>query len=152
LALPQVRIGDVVEYRPELLERPLDRPFGVDPLLADERGGAAHEHRVLEDEQLRVEDRGELRPTHLGDAGPDLLQLLAGARPCALERGELPCHALARHGKTNNLRPLDRDQRGSQRDAVRDSYSLQPLHVSSPNPDATSPQSASTALTSSGPS
>ena len=37
LALAQIRIGDLVEHRAELVEDLLDRPLGVDALLADER-------------------------------------------------------------------------------------------------------------------
>ena len=72
-ALAQVRVRHVVEYGAQLLQRPLDRPLGVHPLLADECGGAADEHRVLENEQLRVEDGGQLCPAHRGDPGTDLL-------------------------------------------------------------------------------
>ena len=62
LALVKVRILDVVEDRGDLVERPLYRPFGVDPLRRHEIGGATHENGIVEHQELRFENRGEIGP------------------------------------------------------------------------------------------
>src|ERR671922_219710 len=48
LPLAQVRVGEIVEHFGNLVERPLDGPFRVDPLLANDRGRAADEQRIVE--------------------------------------------------------------------------------------------------------
>ena len=73
-------ILDVVEDRRDLVQRALDRPFGVDALLAEDGGRASDEHRVVQHQELRVEDGGEIRALQLGDPRADLLQLLARPR------------------------------------------------------------------------
>ena len=60
LALAQIRVGHFVEHGAELVEDLLDRPLGVDPLFAHQFGRARHEHRIVEHQQLRVEERGQL--------------------------------------------------------------------------------------------
>ena len=60
LALVQIRIVDLVEHGGDFVERALHGPLGVDALLHDDRRGAADEHRVVEHQQLRVEDGGEI--------------------------------------------------------------------------------------------
>ena len=84
LALAQVRVGDLVEDRAELVEHLLHRPLGVDALVADELGGPRHEHRIVEHQQLRVEERRQLAAAAPGDARADVGELLrASARGSA---------------------------------------------------------------------
>ena len=60
-ALAQIGIGDLVEDGAELVEDLLHRPLGVHELLANERLSARHEHRIVEHQQLRVEQRRRVR-------------------------------------------------------------------------------------------
>ena len=152
LALVQVRILDVVEHRGDLVERALHGPLRVDTLGGDQIRGAADQHRIVEHQQLRVEDGGEIGALQLRDARANLLQLLARALARALECRQLARHALRRNRKANDLSALDRDQRRTERDPRRDANPLQAFHDSSPNPDSTSSMSDCTALASSGPS
>ena len=69
LALVQVRIVNLVEHRGHFVERPLDGPFGVDALFHHDRGGAADEHRIVEHQDLRVEDRREVRAAQIERRG-----------------------------------------------------------------------------------
>ena len=135
-----------------IIEGALYRPFGVDALGGNQVRGAADEHRIVEHQQLRVEDRGEVRPLQLGDAPSDLQQLLVRANARTLERGKLARHAIRRDRKPDDLRPLNRHESRADRRPRRDADALQAFHDSSPNPDATSSISESTAFASSGPS
>ena len=86
--IAQVRVVDVVEQRRDLVERPLHRPLRVHLLLADQRPRAADEQRVVEHQQLRVEQRRQLgaRPgAQLAANGRDLL-------PRSLPRALEPRH------------------------------------------------------------
>ena len=80
LALAQVGIGDLVEDGAEFLEHLLDRPLRVHALLADDRRRPRHEHRVVEHQQLRVEERGQLGSAPPRDTRADVDQLLARSR------------------------------------------------------------------------
>ena len=111
LALVQVRILDVVEDRGQLVERALHRPFGVHALRLDDRGRAAEQHRIVEHQDLRVEDGGEVRAPQRGDPLADLLELLLGARPGAIERRQLPRDPPGGDRKPDDLRPLNGDER-----------------------------------------
>jgi hypothetical protein len=50
------------------------------PLGGDEIRCAADQHGIVQHQQLRVEDGGEVRPFQLGDAAPNLLQLFVRTR------------------------------------------------------------------------
>ena len=69
LALAEVRIRDLVEFGAELVEQLLDGPLGVHPLVSDEGLGAGHEHRIVEHQQLRIEERREVRSAPLAPRG-----------------------------------------------------------------------------------
>ena len=60
LALAQVRVVRLVEERGDLLERALQRRVGVQALGADDVGRALDQHRVVEHQQLGVEEVGVL--------------------------------------------------------------------------------------------
>ena len=68
------------------------------------------EHRIIEHQQLRVEDRRQVGALELGDASADLLELLARSLTRALERGQLTGDAIERDRKPDDLRALNRDQ------------------------------------------
>jgi hypothetical protein len=75
LALVQVWILDIVEDGGELVEGTLHRPLRVDALFAEDRRGPPDQHGVVEDEQLGVEDGGEVAALERLDAPPDLGEL-----------------------------------------------------------------------------
>ena len=152
LALAQVRVSDLVKDDAELVEYLLNRPLGIQKILAHEGLGSRHEHRVVEHQQLRIEQRRKLGPAPPTDAGTDVLQLLAGAEPALVKAAHLVCHALRRHTVAQHLRPLHEDDRTAADHAGGHADPLQALHGSSPNPDATNSASASTAACSSSPS
>ena len=62
LALAQVLVLDAREDRAELFVGAMHRPRRIDALVADDLLGAADEQRIVEHQDLRVEDRGELAP------------------------------------------------------------------------------------------
>ena len=66
LALAQVRILDGVEQLLDLVERAMYRPLRVDVFLPDEERRAAEQHRVVEDQELRFEQRREIRRRAVG--------------------------------------------------------------------------------------
>ena len=92
LSLVQVGIVDVVEDGRQLVERALHRPLRVDPLIADDDRGAADEHRIVEHQELGVEDRRQVRALELGDAPPDLFELLVAtaAAPARARTAHVP--------------------------------------------------------------
>ncbi len=89
LPLAQVGIGDLVEDGAELLEHLLDGPFRVDAIDAHDLGRARHHHRVVEHQELGIEERGELAPPAARDARPDVDELLARPRAALLEPAQL---------------------------------------------------------------
>src|SRR5262249_1570362 len=123
----------------------------VDALLPDDLARARHEHRVVEHQQLRVEDRRELGvPARY--ARTDLDELIARARPARFQPLQLLRDPLRRDLVAQHLRALDQDDRAAGDHARRDADALQTPHASSPKPDATSATSAFTASRSSAPS
>ena len=76
LALAQVRILHRREELVELLVGAMHRPRGVDALGADDLLGAADQHRVVEHQDLRVEQRRQLAAAALRQPRADVLQLL----------------------------------------------------------------------------
>ena len=69
--------------RRDLFDR---RPFGVDAALADEFGRLGDDHRIVEHEQLSVEEGGNLRAAAAAEARPErsISCFLARALPAAL--------------------------------------------------------------------
>ncbi len=51
------RIVGLIEHRAELVARLLHRPFGVAALAANQLGGARGQHRIVEHQDLRLEQR-----------------------------------------------------------------------------------------------
>ena len=78
-ALVQVGVLDVVEHRGNLVEGALHGPLGVDALGGDQVGRAADQHRIVEHEELRIEDGREVGAFQLCDPPADLLELLVRA-------------------------------------------------------------------------
>ena len=54
----------------------MHRPRGVDAFGADDLLGPADQHRVLEHQDLRVEERGQFAATALREPRANVLQLL----------------------------------------------------------------------------
>ena len=117
LALVQVRIVNVVEDRGGFVERTLHCPFRVDPLVAHDRGRASHENRIVEHQQLRVEDGREIGAARCRNSTPDLLELRPGPLPGPLEGRELTRHAVRAHREAQHLRSLNGDERRANCDA-----------------------------------
>jgi len=144
-------LGDFIEHRAELVERLLDGPLGVDPLIADDLGDPRDEHRIVEHQQLGVEDRGQLGPAR-GDAGAEIDQLAPRSFAAFFQPIQFLPEARLGDLIAEHLRALDQDD-GPSRDNPRgDSDAAQTPHVSSPKPDATRAASASIASRSSDPS
>ena len=89
-ALAQVRVFGPIEQRGDFAERAFQRRRGVELLGADDLRRAIDQHRVVEHQELRVEQVGVLGADGFRDAVPDLLEL--GARSLArfAEPLELP--------------------------------------------------------------
>jgi hypothetical protein len=149
--LAQIRIGHVVEHGAEFVERLLHRRLGVDAFAPDDVGGARHQHRVVEHQQLRVEERRHLRPPRRHPR-PDLHELRARSAAAFVEPGQLVRHPRRHDLVAQHLCALDQNHGAPRDDAGRDADTGQPLHASSPNPDSTSAASAATASSSSEPS
>ena len=117
LTLVQVRIVNVVEDRGGFVERALHRPLRVDPLVADHGGSPSHENRIVEHQQLRVEDGCEIGATCRRDPPADLLELRPRSLPGPLEGGQLASYPIRAHRKTQHLRSLNSDERRANGDA-----------------------------------
>ena len=117
LTLVQVRIVDVVEDRGGFVERALHRPLRVDPLVTNDGGSPSHQNRIVEHQQLRVEDGREIGATCRRDPPADLLELRARSLPGPLEGGKLARDTIRAHRKTQHLRSLNSDKRGAHGDA-----------------------------------
>src|SRR3989442_1465295 len=151
-AFPQVGVGDLVEHGAELLEDLLEGPLGVDLLFADDVRHTGHEHRIVEHQELSVEERGHLRAAPPRDTAADVHQLLARPRPALLEPRQLATQARRRDLIAKHLRALNQNHGAPRHDPGRDADAFQALHTSSRKPDSTSVASASTASPSSVPS
>src|SRR6185436_7812318 len=135
----------------ELVEDLLQRPLGVDPLLADDVGGARQQHRILEHQELCVEERSELRASQR-HARLDIDQLIARLEPALVEPDDLVGDPGRGNLVAQHLEAVDQQHGAAGDDARGDADALQALHASSPKPDCTSATSASTAPSSSRPS
>jgi hypothetical protein len=62
---------------------------------------------------LCVEDRREIRAACRRDAPPDLLELRTASLAGALQRRQLARDTIGTDGETQHLRPLNRDERGT---------------------------------------
>ena len=151
-ALAQIRIGDLVEYAAEILEHLLDRPLGVDALRAHDLGGARNEQGIVEHQELRVEERRQLRAAPPRHARANVGELLARPLPALLEPRDLARDAPDRDVMPQHPGALNQDDRAARHDAGRDADARQALHGSSPKPEATSAARAATASRSSAPS
>ena len=89
LALAQVGVLRLVEECGNVLERALERGFGVQPFAADRVRRAPDQHRVVEHQQLCIEEIGVLDTRGRGDARLDLLDLCAGTCAGGVEPLEL---------------------------------------------------------------
>ena len=61
----QVRIVDVIEHGADLVERALHGPLGIDPFIRERPRRAPDQDRIVEHQQLRVEDGGEVGAARL---------------------------------------------------------------------------------------
>src|ERR1044072_2246089 len=148
----QIGIVDVVEDSRGFVECTLHRPFRVDPLVAHDRGGPSDDNRIVEHQQLLVGDGSEVGAVCRRDAPPDLLELSTRSLAGAFQRRQLARDTIGTDRETQYLRPLNRDERGTDCDPGGYANTVPAFHDSSPHPDATSSTSASTARSSSGPS
>jgi hypothetical protein len=71
----QIRIVDAIEHGGRFIERPLHGPFGVDSFVPNHCRRATNENRVVEHQQLGIEDGSEVGAPRRRDAPPDLLKL-----------------------------------------------------------------------------
>ena len=76
-ALAQVGVVRLVEERGDFLQRALQRRFGVQPLVADDRRCPLDQHRVVEHQELGVEQIGVILAGDARDPRLDVLQLFA---------------------------------------------------------------------------
>jgi hypothetical protein len=150
--LAQVGIGDLVEHRAELLEHLLERPFGIDLLLADERRGAREQHRIVEHQHLRVEERRQLGTAPALDPLTDGDELFARLNLRPLEPRQFVLEPLRRDPIAQRLRALTEHHCPSRDHPRRDADAAQAVHASSPNPPSINAVSAATAASSSTPS
>ena len=127
-------------------------PRGVDALGADDLLGPADQHRVVEHQDLRVEQRRQLAAGPLREARADVLQLLPRLVARALQRLHFPVDAIRRDREAHHFGALREDHGAADDDAGRDADAGQAFHNSSPKPPSTRRHSASTASASSAPS
>jgi hypothetical protein len=113
----QIWIVDVVEDNGGFVERTLDRPLGVHTLVAHDGGRASDENRIVEHQELRVEDGREIGAARRRDSPPDLFELRPRPLARTLQRRELARHTIGPDWKTQHLRPLNRHERGTDRDS-----------------------------------
>ena len=96
----------------------LHRPLGVDALAAHDLGGARRKHRIVEHEELRVEERREIGPAAASDARADVGELLARPAAALFEAANLVGDARCGDLIAQHLRALDEDH-GAARDNAR---------------------------------
>ena len=127
LSLAQIGIGDLVEDGAEPVEYLLNRPFRVDVLFTHDVSGMRHQHRIVQHQQLRVEQRRQFGAA-LRHAGPDVEKLFPRGGAAVVETLQLVLDARRRNAIAEHLRALDEDHRASRDDARRDADALQALH------------------------
>ena len=119
LSLAQIGIGDFVEDVAELVEDLLHGPLGVHELFANERLSARHEHRIVEHQQLRVEQRGEVRAAPPCNPCTDVVQLLPRSLLALRQPFELVLDPDRRDPVPQNLCALNQDDRTAAHHARR---------------------------------
>ena len=77
LSLFQVDIFTLIEHGGDFSKSTLERGSGIQLFGADDLGGTVDEHRIVEHQQLRVEQIRVLGARRFGDPLADVLQLLA---------------------------------------------------------------------------
>ncbi len=129
------------------------RPLGVAALVADEGGGAADQHRVVDHQELRLEQRGGALAGDAGELGADLLELAARSALRLGEAGQLGTHAIG-GDQIADVAAAGADYEGAALgDAGRDADAVYEEHAdSSSKPRSTSAERAPTAASSSAPS
>ena len=148
--------GRVFEERLlETLGHASQRPFRIDPVLADRFGGRVDEKRVPVHQQVDVEDRGIGRPVPVRELLLRNFDLGARLRNRLLESRKLGRNIGPFDAPVRNLGPLAADHSSWPHcDADRCRNPLETSgagHCISPNPSATSPQSAARAASASAP-
>jgi hypothetical protein len=135
----------------QLVDRPFERPVGVQPLGADQLVRALRQERVVEHEELRSEDRGLRGPDRARHARRDFLELHAGPLARRAQALAFALDAVRGEAVAYLLRFAYGDDRTADGRAGRHATTRQCRHGSS-NPLAVSPHNAATASASSGPS
>ncbi len=103
----------------------MERRLGVEPFRPDDRRGAIDQHRIVEHQQLRVE---QIRVLGAGGSGHpllDVLELLARLRARGIEARELDVDAAFRDAEAQVARAARHHQRASDADARRDAEAVQ---------------------------
>ena len=128
-ALADVGVVHVREAVVELLGGLVHRPLGVDLLGADALLHPAQELDVGEQEDVGVEDGGEVVAEVFLGARAQALQLAAGVAGPLAQAGDLPLHLGFGDVKAEDLRAAGLQTDGAaDGDAVGDTHSLQHLH------------------------
>ena len=104
LSLAQVRILDAVEDRAEVIEHLLQRPLRVDALLADDRCRPRQEHRIVDHQPLRFEQRPQVAA---GQTQLNAIELRGRPLARVLQPGDLGADLRGGDRKPEHLRPLN---------------------------------------------
>ena len=119
-ALPQVRVGETPQTFEEATGDPAQGPVGVDPLVAHELLDLAHERGIVEQQEVRVEDRG-VGLAEVPRQAPAERAKLLGGQPAGLP-GALDLPLLVSRGQAEPedapLRSLEQEG-GAEGDARR---------------------------------
>ncbi len=115
-AFAQVGILRLIEQLGDLLERVLQRGLGVQAPRQDDVARAIDEHRVVQHEQLRVEEVGVLASRAAGDARLDVLDLGARARARLVEALQLARHERFGHDEPDVARAVLQHERRADAD------------------------------------
>ena len=107
LAIGEVLVGQGLETRDQLLEHLVDRPPGIDPVLANHLLDGLGEGWVGGDQLVCLEDRGVLLPHLLRRAVAVFPDALDGGRDRGVKPRDLGLDPVRRHGD-----PQGRDRPG----------------------------------------
>ena len=88
-------------------------------LVTHDRAGALDEERIVQHQELGVEDRREVPSGHTFDPGSDLFELLTRPLPGLVERRELTADVSRGDGEPDDLGPLNGHERRTNGDARR---------------------------------
>ena len=117
LALAEVGVLHRHEDVVQLFVGTVHGPRGVHALGADDGLRASHQHGVVEHQQLRVEERGQLATRAMLDARLDVLQLLLRGRLRAQQRRHFLIDPFGRDRKAHDLGALGQHDRAAEDDA-----------------------------------